>query len=122
MSKKNKIYIIITGVMAVTSIWLSQGNRDQNQEVRLPLKEELTNESVSQPVNTLEGALWTSDNTAKGNLMLTNNYATIYIKTAREFNNLVGKNVIVTVDGTIDKFTLLNIEENLAKDGFIKVE
>lgn len=122
MNKKNKIYIIITGVIAVTLIWLGQGNKRQNQEVKLPSKEELANESISQPVNTLEGALWTSDNAVKGNLMLTNNYATIYIKTARDFSNLVGKNVIVTVDGTIDIFTLLNIEEVLTKDGFIKVQ
>lgn len=122
MSKKNKIYIIITGVTAITLIWLGQGNKRQNQEVKLPSKEEPADESVSQPVNTLEGTLWTSDNMAKGNLMLTNSYATIYIKTTRDFNNLVGKNVVVTVNGTIDNFTLLSVEEILAKDGFIKIQ
>ncbi len=120
MEKKNRIYIIITGVVAITLIWLSQSNRNQIPEIQLPLDEDMMSNSGPETVDTLEGVLWSSDDEAKGNLILVNQYATIYLKTSREFGNLVGKNVIVSVDGTLDNFTLLNIEENLTKDGFIR--
>ena len=120
MDKKNRIYIIITGVVAITLIWLSQSNRNRMPELQLPLGEELTNDVTAENIDTLEGVLWSSDNETRGNLILVNQYATIYLKTSREFGSLVGKNVIVSVDGTLDNFTLLNIEENLTKDGFIR--
>lgn len=122
VNKKNRIYIIMTGIVAITLIWLSQSNKNQLSELQLPLSEEPTNNIAVENVDTLEGVLWSSDDETKGNLMLVNNNATIYIRTSRDFNNLVGKYVIASVDGTSDNFTLLNIEENLAKDGYIKAE
>ncbi|MBI4158481.1 MAG: hypothetical protein HY505_02595 [Candidatus Yanofskybacteria bacterium] len=112
----------MTGIVAITLIWLSQSNKNQLSELQLPLSEEPTNNIAVENVDTLEGVLWSSDDETKGNLMLVNNNATIYIRTSRDFNNLVGKYVIASVDGTSDNFTLLNIEENLAKDGYIKAE
>jgi len=88
--------------------------------MELPLGEELTNNVTAKNVNILEGVLWSSNDETKGNLMLVNNDTTIYIKTSRDFSDLTGKYVIASVDGTLDNFTLLNIEENLTKDGFIK--
>ncbi|HXK41179.1 MAG TPA: hypothetical protein VJ046_03745 [Candidatus Paceibacterota bacterium] len=120
MEKKNRIYIIITGVVAITLIWLSQSNRDQLPELRLPLGEELSDNIAAENVGALEGVLWSSDDEAKGNLMLVKNNATIYIRTSRDFSGLVGKYVIASIDGTLDNFTLLNIEENLTRDGFIR--
>ena len=119
LNRTNKIYIIITGLVAVTLIWLSQSNRNQTPELESFLKKSVENNA--EQVNMLEGVLWSSDNETKGNLMLVNSYATIYIKTLRDFNSLVGKQVIASVDGTLENFTLLNIEENLTKDGYIKV-
>jgi hypothetical protein len=125
MIKKNLIYIILTGVVAIVLIWLSQGNRNQAPELESFIKENTENNTVSKkPVNTLntlEGVLWSSDDEAKGNLMLVNSGITIYLKTSRDFSDLIGKNVIISMDGALDNFTLLNIEENLTKGGFIQV-
>lgn len=121
MDKKNRIYIILTGVVAITLIWLSQSNKNRAPEIQLPLGEELTDNNIAvEKVGTLEGVLWLSDNEVRGNLMLVNQYAIIYLKTSRDFSDLVGKYVIASVDGTLDNFALLNIEENLTRDGFIK--
>lgn len=122
MEKKNRIYIIIIGVVAITLIWLSNNNRNQISELESLFRQEAeqNNASIEEPLNALEGTLWLSDNETKGNLMLVNNVITIYIKTSRDFSNLIGKQVIASVDGTLNDFTLLNIEENLAKDGFIR--
>src|SRR3989344_47587 len=122
MNKKNGFYIIITGIVAITLVWLSQSNRGQKFDLKLPNRKDLTNNAVNKPTtSTLEGALWKSDNDTKCNLMLLTSNATIYIKTSRDFNELVGKNVVASIDGTLENFTLLNLEKNLAKDGFIQV-
>jgi len=124
MNKNNRIYIIITGLVAITLIWLSRPASDidgmlngRDQSLRLNEKQLQDGDVRNRDV---EGVLWPSDDETKGNLMLVNNNATIYIRTSRDFNDLTGKYVIASVDGTLDNFTLLNIEENLAKDGFIK--
>lgn len=123
MERKNRIYIIITGVVAFTLIWLSQSNRTQIPELESLLEKNTENNIVGEePVDTLEGVLWSSDDEAKGNLMLVGKDATIYIRTSRDFDELIGKYVIASIDGTLENFTLLNIEENLTRDGYIKVE
>ncbi len=120
MNIKNKTYIVITCLTAITLLWLSQSNKNKEADLQLPDDNKAEGNNNSQIVDTLEGVLWLSDDQGKGNLMLANKYAIIYVKTSRDFTNLVGKNVIVTADGTLDNFTLLNIEEHLTKDGFIK--
>lgn len=119
MNKKNLFYIIITGIVAVTLIWLSQNNKVSENKFEAEQEENFTEK---QGLQNLEGILWASDNKDKGDLMLVNNYSTIYIKTARDFSSLIGKNVIISFNGTLDNFTLLNIEESLSKDGFIKAQ
>ena len=122
MNKNNRIYIIITGLVAITLIWLSQSNKNKLSDLQLPLDEELTSNIADENVNTLEGVLWSSDDETKGNLMLVNNNTTIYIRTSRDFSGLTGKYVIASVDGTLDNFTLINIEESFAKNGYINAE
>ena len=63
--------------------------------------------------NQWEGRLMASDNALRGNLKLVtkiNNFDNvIYIRTARDFSALVDKEVIVTYDGTLGNFRLVNI-------------
>mgnify|MGYP001567969249 CR=1 FL=1 len=124
MIKKNLIYIIIIGIVALTLIWLSQSSKNQVPELKSLLDDKkIENSTIAKKSNNmLEGVLWSSDDDTKGNFMLVTGNKTIYIKTSRKFNELAGKNVIVSIDGTPDNFTLLNIEENLTKDGYIKVQ
>jgi len=124
MERKNRLYIILTGIVIVTLIWLNSGNK--NKAVYPELlnnKEPVNNSSISSPpsTNTIEGILWPSDNESRGNLMLISNQTTIYIKTARNFQNLIGKEVTASIKGNPENFELLNIEENLTKNGFIQV-
>ena len=125
MTRKNIIYIAVTVLVALTLIWLSRGSDKQIPELESLFKngenKKVENGAIIKKLdNMLEGILWASDNAAKGNLMLVTGDTTIYINTSRNFNELKGKNVIVTIDGAPDNFTLLNIEENLTKDGYIK--
>lgn len=86
------------------------------------LGENVANNGGGETVSALEGTLWASDNESKGNLMLVTGNAMVYIRTSRDFNNLKGKEVIISADGTLDNFVLINIEENLTKEGYIKVQ
>ncbi|MBI4160570.1 MAG: hypothetical protein HY506_01550 [Candidatus Yanofskybacteria bacterium] len=123
MERKNRIYIIMTGVVALTLIWLSRPAPEVDESLKSLDGSRERQEGVStesQPRHRdVEGVLWSSDDEAKGNLMLVKNNATIYIRTSRDFSDLIGEHVIASIDGTLDNFTLLNIEENLTKDGFI---
>src|SRR3989344_9332441 len=98
MTIKNRFYIIVTGVVAITLIWLSQSNRNQTPKPESLLEDSTKNNIASEgSISTLEGTLWSSDNKTKGNLMLVNSNATIYIRTSRDFGGLGGKRVIISV-------------------------
>ena len=58
------------------------------------------------------GTLKTSDNVSKGNLMLATKDRNIYLKTSRDFSNLIGKQVYVTYEGDLNSFVLGDISEN----------
>ena len=72
--------------------------------------------------NYLEGQLQNSDDLNRGNLKLTSSLGEIYIRTARDFSALIGFDVLMTIDGTLDKFTLLSIEKRVEKDGYIQAQ
>ena len=56
-----------------------------------------------------QGTLMASDNSAKGKYKITTDSHTIYIKTSRDYSQLVGKNVTVKYNGTMDSFSLTDI-------------
>jgi hypothetical protein len=57
-----------------------------------------------------EGILKESNNSSKGNLMLETKDRTIYLRTSRDFSALIGKEVKVTYEGTLESFVLGDIE------------
>ena len=108
--------ILAVVVVAIVVVWLN--SRSEEEPLMLDL-ETPGNESdqqadfSNQPIETLEGLLELSDDSSRGNLMLITADAVIYINTSRDFSSLVGKKVVVSVDGNLENFTLLSIEENL---------
>jgi hypothetical protein len=59
--------------------------------------------------STWQGILMASNNSAKGNYMLSANGHTIYLHTSRDYSALVGKSVNVGYSGTMDSFSLDDI-------------
>jgi hypothetical protein len=59
--------------------------------------------------NVMEGTLKLSDNKKKGNLMLVMPDRTLYLSTTRDFSQLIGKQVEVSYEGTLEDFVLGNI-------------
>ncbi len=115
MNKKKSLTILAVVVVVIVLIWFNTKSTGESLMLE-PKASDNQNGQVltgNQPVDTLEGTLRVSNNSSKGNLMLMADESVIYITTSRDFSSLLGKNVVVSVDGTLENFTLLNIEENL---------
>ncbi len=59
--------------------------------------------------NTWQGTLQKSDNSVKGNYMMTVDGHAIYLNTSRDYSALVGKPVTVKYSGTLTSFGLVDI-------------
>jgi hypothetical protein len=72
-----------------------------------------TDNSTSNSVGNVSasGTLMASDNADKGNLVVDSSAGKIYIKTGRDFSSLIGKNVTLQAEGTINKFVFLGFAE-----------
>lgn len=68
---------------------------------------------VEEVPNAFEGELKTSNDNRRGNLMLLlkDSDRIIYLNTSRDFSSLVGKQVSVSIEGSLDDFRLLDIKE-----------
>jgi cytoskeletal protein RodZ len=66
---------------------------------------------ISDSDNTWIGTLHISDDASKGNLMLNldDSDTVVYIRTSRDFSALIGKDVNVTYEGTLENFKLVDI-------------
>lgn len=106
-------------ILIVAGIWFSKTKApknvdeqtntsdQQNQQQNQPSN---SSSSQGQTGNTWAGMLKASDNNAKGNLMLETGGRVVYLRTSRDFTQLVGKEVVVSYSGTLESFTLLDIK------------
>jgi hypothetical protein len=115
---KKYIYILLAVVliMVVFLIW--------HYETKAPAAPNQQEQTVQPTVNQTkqaanpdngqfwQGTLKASDNAKKGNLMLVMDKTTVYIHTSRDFSALLGKEVKVTYEGTVDSFQLGDIVGN----------
>ena len=67
----------------------------------------------------LEGVLYKSEDSGRGNFKLSSSEGDIYLKTSRDFSALIGFQVLVFVNGSKDNFELLDIQSKVTKDGFL---
>lgn len=58
----------------------------------------------------LAGVLNKSDNLQKGNLMLETPGRNIYLHTSRDYTALLGREVTVSIEGTVQSFNLIEIK------------
>lgn len=137
-NKKIKLYwvSILAGVALMVAALVIKnkggldvaGVGDDNMEER----EELTSgetgevikrdETVLSGANYLEGILYNSEDPNRGNLKLISKMGDVYLKTSRDFSNLVGFRVLVFINGTYDNFELLDIQSKITDEGFIRAQ
>jgi len=109
MKKQHKQYATAVGVLVVVLavFWLAK-----TKPANAPEKSESqTTTPAPQPTAATEANVWhgtlkASNNGTKGSLMLVTTDRTIYIRTSRDFSDLINKKVRVTYSGTLQSFVL----------------
>lgn len=61
---------------------------------------------------TATGTLRESDNAARGNLMVESANGNIYVSTSRDFSSLVGSQVILNAEGSLNSFVFLGFNDS----------
>jgi hypothetical protein len=118
---KKTMGIVAVVIVIIAALWLmsgkkqapeSNGNVSPSPTTSQPQVKDEPNPSPAQDnSNTWSGFLKTSNNPAKGNLMLQTSDRTIYIKTSRDYSSLLDKYVVVVYEGSYENFVLGNILE-----------
>lgn len=86
-------------------------DENQTEEPSKPTPGKPTTGATNQVTGSLirEGTLLTSDNSQRGNYMIKTATSNFYLKTSRDFSPLLNKQVKMVADGTVEKFTLIDI-------------
>ncbi len=123
-SKKTKFYLLTlvvgAGLIAGGVYYKSDKGSDavaenDNDEVKIVVEEQ----KDETPKNYFEGTLNNSDNPTLGNFKLVSADHAIYLRTGRDFSKLVGLQVLVFFDGTMEKFELKDIQAKVADESYI---
>ncbi len=86
----------------------SVDNSKENTSTNKP--ESIKTENTSTTGNLIrEGVLLTSDDSKQGNYMVKTQNSVFYIRTSRDFNSLLNKEVKMVANGTVEKFSLVDI-------------
>ena len=115
MTKKNQQYYAAVAVLvvAIALIWFFKAKPAADNNTNSPQNQNNSASSNSPSPAAMdkvwEGTLKVSDTPGKGNLMLVTKERNIYIKTGRDYSNLLNKDVKVTYQGTLQNFALGDI-------------
>lgn len=127
--RKTKFYLLVLLVGVGLTVWSvffkGDGSLKLTEDGTIEDEEEVTEENEIGTVSGmtgsyLQGRLENSDDSIQGNYKLISDFGQIYIKTGRNFSALIGSNVLLSIDGTMESFTLLDIQKRVEKDGYIQ--
>jgi len=121
--KEYWVALVVLVLVLIGSIILSQkDNKVTGTGPNQTMEQKSGNATTIEPVptsavtqesmtgNVWEGTLKTSDNSAKGNFVLVMTDHAIYIRTSRDYSELIGKEVLVSYSGSLENFVLMDIE------------
>ena len=94
-------------------------NKDEATIVDMKDSANISDVVSTEEKKSFEGMLYASEDKGRGNLKLTSDNTDIYIRTSRDFSSLIGLSVVVTIEGTLDNFELVDIQPKLEKNGFL---
>lgn len=106
---KAKFWVILLILVIAGAAFYFFSLRKEEEPKQQQNQAKQTNSNIASP-SPFEGELQISDNPAKGNLMLLSPSRTLYVKTSRDFNSLLGKQVKLIVEGDELNFTLKDIQ------------
>src|SRR3989338_4698424 len=109
---KNKLYYLMLAVGEFLVVF-SLVNKNKNEKNNMSVDENSINELVeiepdsgnqNMTSNFIDGVLRFADDSNKGNLKLVSKDGDIYIRTSRDYSHLIGLQVSMLVNGTLDNF------------------
>lgn len=117
MDKKYAYYIVGAVLIVLIIFAIVSNNRPKESPVNSDQKTEeqintnQNNQNTNEEQNkTLNGVLRISDDLKKGNLFLENETGKYYIYTSRDFSKYLDKQVEIVYLGSLDSFTLVDIQ------------
>jgi hypothetical protein len=126
MKPKNILILLVVAILVCAWFLFKGGDEEEtsNNNQQSQQQNNGSNQSqqnggaeVEEVPNALEGELRVSTDKRRGNLMLLMNDSDriIYLNTSRDFSALVGKQVSVSIDGSLDDFLLIDIKEKTSQ-------
>jgi len=119
MIKKYKFHIITVAVIILAAaIMMTGGEGELEKELVEQEQVDWGNGNISPETgmngdsDALYGVLEVSDNPELGNYKLVSELGEIYIRTSRDYGDLTGKQVRVSIDGIPESFRLIDIYAN----------
>lgn len=119
MKPKYLFAIIVLAIIGFAWWYLSKPAEptNNNQQTPVPPSQQTEQEGdtiVEEVPNAFEGELRQSTDKRRGNLMLLlkDSDRVIYLNTSRDFSQFIGKQVSVSIEGSLDDFRLLDIKES----------
>ena len=113
MIKKYKFHIItIVVVIFAVAIVISGGGKDPQKEStqkEIPKSENNNMSDKEYSGDELYGILRASEDKEIGNYKLVLEQEEVFIKTSRNYDALIGSNVFMTIDGSLESFRLIDI-------------
>lgn len=103
---------VLVAVATIGAVYAFRSQENKNTEGRSgEAQSDGQSEEKALAEDQLAGKLMDSDNVELGNYMLVAEDTKVYLNTIRNFQPLVGREVVVTIDGTLDSFRLVDIKE-----------
>lgn len=124
MNKKILVIIAVVVILIVVGFMIVQSKKKQTEGPAKKIDQNNQQQSQEQVSgNFLEGTLKISNDQSRGNLMLElmNSDRIIYLRTSRDFSGLLNQLVAVQIEGTIDYFSLIDIQPQVPKVKEIKI-
>ena len=114
--KPKNILLFLVLVAVGLGVWFfvrpEKSEAPTNENAQQSQQQGNGNAVVEEVPNALQGELQASNDKRRGNLMLLlkDSDRVIYLNTSRDFSSLIGKQVLVSIEGSLDDFRLLDIK------------
>lgn len=123
-NKNHNLYLLVMLAGIVLIVMALINKKDESQEVvnegeNISEQTDMIKIDQTARVGSIEGVLNNSNDPSRGNLKLISGVGDIYVRTNRDFSDLIGLRVFVFFNGTFENFELVDIQTKIANDAFL---
>lgn len=123
-NKNHNLYLLVmlAGIVLIVAALINK--KDESREVvnegeNISEQTDMIKIDQTARVGSIEGVLNNSNDPSRGNLKLISGVGDIYVRTNRDFSDLIGLRVFIFFNGTFESFELVDIQTKIANDAFL---